>query len=89
MCKGSQYQGREEILGAFDSEAMPHMKTLFRVATYLVRDRGNAEALVQETFTQALQSFHRFEPGANCCAWLVAIMYSVEHKRRRQFSPIH
>jgi RNA polymerase sigma-70 factor (ECF subfamily) len=65
------------------------MKALFRVATYLKRDRSKAEDLVQETFMQALQSFHRFEPGANCCAWLVAIMYSVERQRRRKFSILH
>ncbi len=68
----------------FETEAMPHMKTLFRVAMWLVRDRKRAEELVQETFTQALASFHRFEPGTNCCAWLVAIMYRLNHKRNRE-----
>ncbi len=62
---------------------MPHMKTLFRVAMWLAPDRLYAEELVQETFTQALHSFHSFEPGANCCAWLVAIMYRVNRQRPR------
>lgn len=84
-----QYKQREEILGAFEAAALPHMQVLFRVAIWLKRDHSKAEALVQETYMQALQSFHCFEPGANCCAWLVAIMYSVERKRQRKFSLLH
>lgn len=67
---------------------MPHMKTLFRVAMWLVHDRKRAEELVQETFTQALDSFHKFEGGTNCCAWLVAIMYRVNRKRQRETTKI-
>ncbi len=89
MCKWVLYKKNEEILGAFESEAVPHLGTLFRVAMCLERDRIRAEALVQETFMQALQSFHCFEPGANCCAWLVAIMYRVRRQRQPQFSILH
>jgi DNA-directed RNA polymerase specialized sigma24 family protein len=89
MCKLVQYQRSEEMLGAFESEAVPHMKALFRVAMCLERDRNKAEALVQETFIQALQIFHRFEPGENCCAWLVSIMYGVKRNRQSQFSLLH
>ncbi|MFN2454482.1 MAG: sigma-70 family RNA polymerase sigma factor [Pyrinomonadaceae bacterium] len=67
----------------FKAEAMPHMKTLFRVAMWSARDRHEAESLVQETFARALHSFHSFKPGTNCCAWLVAIMYLVNRERRR------
>lgn len=89
MCKWVQYKKSEEISGSFESEAMPHMKALFRVAMSLERDRSKAEDLVEETFMQALQSFHRFELGANCCAWLVALMYSVKRQRPRKFSTLH
>ena len=41
------------------------MEALFRVAMWLLGQRDHAEDLVQETFTQALQSFHRFEKGTN------------------------
>jgi len=68
---------------AFETEALPHMNNLFHVAMWLVGDRTTAEDLVQETFTQALQSFHRYEKGTNCRAWLVTIMYHVNSKRRR------
>ncbi|MGI9107866.1 MAG: sigma-70 family RNA polymerase sigma factor [Pyrinomonadaceae bacterium] len=64
------------------------MNHLFRVAMWLVGDRTTAEDLVQETFTQALQSFHRYEPGTNCRAWLVTIMYHVNSKRRRAGSKL-
>lgn len=68
---------------AFEAEAIPHLGGLFRVAMWLVRNRAEAEDLVQETFTQALQSFKRFEQGTNCRAWLVTIMYHTLSKRRR------
>ncbi len=78
-----RHKKRAENSVPFESEAMPHMKTLFRVAMWLVRDRQRAEELVQETFTLALDSFHKFEAGTNCCAWLVAIMYRVNRKRNQ------
>ncbi|HEU4768712.1 MAG TPA: sigma-70 family RNA polymerase sigma factor [Pyrinomonadaceae bacterium] len=68
---------------AFEEEALPHLPGLFRLAMWLVRDRAEAEDLVQETFTQALQSFHRFEKGTNCRAWLVRVMYFTNNNRRR------
>jgi len=71
---------------AFEAEAMPLMPDLFRLAMWLVRERAGAEDLVQETFAQALQSFHRFEKGTNCRAWLVTIMYHMNSKRRRAMS---
>ncbi|MGH9838572.1 MAG: sigma-70 family RNA polymerase sigma factor [Blastocatellia bacterium] len=68
---------------AFEAEAMPYLGELFRVAMWLTHDRAEAEDLVQETFTQALESFHRYEQGTNCRAWLVKIMYHMRSNRRR------
>lgn len=65
---------------------MPHMESLFRIAMWRVRDRTAAEDLVQETMTEALKSFHRFEPGTNAHAWLVTIMSHTESKRRRKLA---
>ena len=69
---------------------MPHAPGLFRLAMWLERDRTEAEDLVQETLTRALESFHRFEPGTNCRAWLVTIMQHVRSNRRRKLgrSPV-
>jgi RNA polymerase sigma-70 factor (ECF subfamily) len=68
---------------AFEAEAMPHADRLFRLAMWWERDRREAEDLVQDALVQALQSFHRFTPGTNCRAWLVAILQHVRSNRRR------
>jgi DNA-directed RNA polymerase specialized sigma24 family protein len=89
MCEVAQYKKPEEVLASFEAVAVPHMKALFRVAMCLEHDRGKAEHLVEATFMRAWQSFHLLEPGASCRAWLVAIMYSVKHRRRRKFSTLY
>lgn len=71
------------MLAAFEAEALPHLDRLFRIAMWLMRDRVKAETLVQETLTQGFGSFHQFETGTNCCAWLVQIMYRVKNSRQR------
>lgn len=68
----------------FEREALPHLDSIFRIAMWRVRDRPTAEDLVQETLTEALKSFHRFELGTNIHAWLVTIMLHTESKRRRK-----
>ncbi len=73
---------REEEWAAFEAEAVPLMADVFRVANYLARDRETAEDLTQETFAQALKSFHRYAPNTNCRAWLVTILYHLNSKRK-------
>ena len=68
---------------AFEAEALPHVDRLFRLALWFEGNRHEAEDLVQETMMQALQSFHRFQPGTNCRAWLVTILQHVRSNRRR------
>jgi RNA polymerase sigma-70 factor (ECF subfamily) len=68
----------------FEQEAMPHSADLFRVAMFLKRDRDVAEDLVQETMMQALKSFHRYEKGTNCKAWMTTIMYHTHYKQLRK-----
>jgi RNA polymerase sigma-70 factor (ECF subfamily) len=68
---------------AFEAEALPHADRLFRLAMWFERNRSEAEDLVQETMMQALQSFHRFQPGTNCRAWLTTILQHVRSNRRR------
>jgi len=71
------------LWAAFEAEALPHASRLFRFAMWLERDRAEAEDLVQETLTQALQAFHRFEPGTNCKAWLMTILQHIRSNRLR------
>lgn len=88
MFKRIRQLGRESQWTAFEAEALPHLSDLFRVALWLVKDRGEAEDLVQDTYMQALQSFHRFEKGTNCRAWLVRILFHVNSNRRRAKSRV-
>ena len=68
----------------FEAAAMPHLADLYRTARFLVRDPSEAEDLVQEVYLEAWKSFHRFEPGTNCRAWLFKILfYRLHHLRRR------
>jgi len=75
----------EEILWEdFEQEAMPLSADLFRVAMFLKRNLPAAEDLVQETMMQALKSFHRYEKGTNCKAWMTTIMYHTHYKQLRK-----
>jgi DNA-directed RNA polymerase specialized sigma24 family protein len=68
-------------LESFEAAAMPHLTDLHRTASFLLRDPHEAEDLIQETYLEAWKSFHRFELGTNCRAWLFKIMF---HLRERQ-----
>jgi RNA polymerase sigma-70 factor (ECF subfamily) len=69
--------------GTFEGEVLPHADRLFRIAMWFERNRSDAEDVVQDTMMQALRSFHRFQPGTNCRAWLVTILQRVVSNRRR------
>jgi len=68
---------------AFESEVLPHAPRLFRLAMWFERNRADAEDVVQDTMMQALKSFHRFQPGTNCRAWLITILQRLVSNRRR------
>jgi RNA polymerase sigma-70 factor, ECF subfamily len=74
---------REATWSRFESEALPHVSSLFRLAMWFERNRDEAEDLVQDTLKQALESFHRYTPGTNCRAWLVSILNHLRSNRRR------
>ncbi len=81
--------GKERLWSDFENEAMPFSADLFRVAMFLKRDRDAAEDLAQETMMQALKSFHRYEKGTNCKAWLTTIMYYTHYKQLRKQKNLH
>ena len=68
----------------FEAAAMPHLADLYRSASFLVRNSTDAEDLVQEVYLEAWKSFHRFEAGTNCRAWLFKIMFHRLHHFRRR-----
>ena len=68
---------------AFEGEVLPHAPRLFRLALWFLRNRADAEDVVQDTMMQALKSFHRYQPGTNCRAWLITILQRIVSNRRR------
>ena len=62
---------------------MAHLDSLYHVALRLTRNRAEAEDVVQEAFLRAFRSFHRFNPGTNCRAWLFTILRNVFLNRVR------
>ncbi len=79
----SRDAGCEERWAEFEREAVPQMADIFRIAMWLVRDRAEAEDLVQETYAQALEAFHRYRPNTNIRAWLMTILYRARGKKLR------
>ena len=73
---------REKKWADFEAEALPLMPDVFRVARWLARDLEIAEDMTQETFTQALKSFDRYQAGTNCIGWLLTILYRINGKRK-------
>jgi len=70
----------------FEAEAMPFVNDLYRTATRILGDGSRAEDVVQEVYLQAWKSFHRFERGTNCRAWLYKILFHcINHHRRKWF----
>ena len=52
----------------------PLLTALYNHACWLVRDKAEAEDLVQETLAKALRAFDTFEPGTNFKAWIYRIL---------------
>lgn len=74
------------VTASFEAEALPHLNDIFRAAVRILGDRGRGEDVAQEVYLQAWKSFHRFEPGTNCRAWLFKILFHcVNHHRRKWF----
>ncbi|MGC4050085.1 MAG: sigma-70 family RNA polymerase sigma factor [Paludibaculum sp.] len=76
----------EATRSEFEAEAMPHVNDLFRTAARVLGDGARAEDVVQEVYLQAWKSYHRFERGTNCRAWLFRILFHcINHHRRKWF----
>lgn len=82
---------REQANGAvrfrqdeFESIAMPHSRSLLRVARRLMFDPGAAEDLVQETLFLAWRGFDQFQRGTNARAWLFRILFNVFYGQKRK-----
>jgi RNA polymerase sigma-70 factor (ECF subfamily) len=68
----------------FERIAMPHTRSLLRVARRLTSECEAAEDLVQETMLAAWRGFHHFRTGTNARAWLFRILINAVHARGRK-----
>jgi RNA polymerase sigma-70 factor (ECF subfamily) len=64
--------------------AMPHTRSLLRVARRLSSNPATAEDLVQETMFLAWRGFHQFQPGTNIRAWLFRILLNAFNAEGRK-----
>src|SRR3712207_2294136 len=55
-----------------------------RYALLLTRNADQAEDLVQESLTRAIESVHTWRPGGNLRRWLLAIVHNVHISRQRR-----
>jgi RNA polymerase sigma-70 factor, ECF subfamily len=74
---------------AFERDALPHLDAVHNAALRLIRDRDEADDLVQETILRAYRCFHQFASGTNCRAWLLTILYNNFRDRYRQKNREH
>jgi RNA polymerase sigma-70 factor, ECF subfamily len=70
----------------FEQETLPHKSVLYRTAFSVLRKRSESEEAVQETYFQAWKSFHTFETGTNCRAWMFSILFNVIRRQRREWT---
>jgi RNA polymerase sigma-70 factor, ECF subfamily len=59
------------------SEIAAHIASLRRYARALMRDRSDAEDLMQEALARALSRSHQYRPGTNLRAWLFTILHNI------------
>ena len=64
-------------MSIFGIELEVHIASLRRYARALVRDRNDADDLVQEALARALSRADKFVTGTNLRAWLFTIMHNV------------
>lgn len=72
----------EKHLREFESEALAHLDALVSAASRIVRNRHEAEDIVQETYLRAWKYFGSFVRGSNGRAWLFRIMFNVINGRK-------
>lgn len=58
----------------FEHTAVPYFNTIYNSAYRITGNKADAEDLVQDVFLSAYKSFHQFESGTNCRAWLFKIL---------------
>ena len=80
-----------EQRGRFEQQALPHLDAAYSLAFWLMRDRADAEDVVQDAYIRALRGFDGFR-GEAMRPWLLAIVRNVAWRalavRRRATSNV-
>jgi RNA polymerase sigma-70 factor (ECF subfamily) len=66
----------------FEQQALPHLDAAYSLAFWLMRDRADAEDVVQDAYIRALRGFDGFR-GEALRPWLLAIVRNVGGVRSR------
>lgn len=69
---------RSVQVGSFTEVVLPHLDSAYNLARWLVRNGDDAEDIVQEAFTRALQYFDGFH-GGDARAWLLRIVRNTSY----------
>ncbi len=80
----------EERRRSFESEALPHLDSVYRVALRLTGDEARADDLTQETMLRAYRSWHQYKSGSNVRAWLLTILrhtFINEYRKSKRAGP--
>lgn len=69
-------KSRAEERDKFSREAITYIDHLYRMAFHVVKEKEEAQDMVQETYVQALGAYKQFTPGTNMKARLTKILYN-------------
>jgi RNA polymerase sigma-70 factor (ECF subfamily) len=65
---------------SFEALALPHLDAAYNLARWLMRDRVEAQDVVQDAFLRALRYFSSYQ-GGDPRAWLLSIVRNVAYAR--------
>jgi len=68
----------------FEEQALVHLDAVYTMAMRLARNAEDANDLLQETVLRAYRFFHQFEPGTNCRAWMLTILFNNFRRSARE-----
>lgn len=73
----------------FETEMLPHIRSLYHFAYRFTHDEDDANDLVQDAYLKAYRFLHSFERGSNAKAWLFRILRNsfINNYRKKSKEP--